>query len=59
MEFIMQKKSFLSILATPFTHAATPAMPMRELSVAEAAAVAGGPEMEHEPQIVIEPPASM
>jgi hypothetical protein len=56
----MNKKSFLSLLATPFAQAAAkPALPMRELSPSEAAAVAGGPELEHDPQVVIEPPASM
>lgn len=54
----MQKKSLLSILVTPFTQAAAaPAMPMRELSASEAAAVAGGPELDHDPmRMIIEPP---
>lgn len=53
----MQKKSLLSILVSPFMPtAAAPAMAMRELSATEAAAVAGGPEMNHEPLRQIEPP---
>jgi hypothetical protein len=56
----MNKKSFLSLLATPFAQAAAaPAMPMRELSAAETTAVAGGPELDHMPLLVIEPPANM
>jgi hypothetical protein len=56
----MNKKSFLSLLATPFAQAAAkPAMPMRELSATETTAVAGGPELDHRPEVVIEPPANM
>lgn len=56
----MQKKSLLSILVNPFMQAAAaPAMPMRELSATETTAVAGGPELDHMPEMVIEPPANM
>lgn len=55
----MQKKSLLSILVNPFTQAAAaPAMPMRELSATETAAVAGGPELDHDPLRMIAPPVN-
>lgn len=61
----MLKKSIFTALSNTVVSPAAPAVaPMRHLNAIEVAAVAGGPEVEHEPVIVplvavVPPPPSI